>query len=99
MSDAAAPETSLIRQFIAQRREVEPRFSVSSFAELVGCPRSAIYRILNGEDDVGNNLFVRIEITTGIKAVDLFAEWHGKRARAVAALEAALQTDANSDAA
>ena len=70
-----------IDRYVAGRRSDDPNFSKTSLARLVGCSRGAIYRIINGSDEVSTDLFERIERATGgeLNAVDLFAEWRAVR--------------------
>jgi hypothetical protein len=65
--------------------------NLQQFKDLVGISRTALFRVRTGDSEVSTDIFDRIEIATGISAVDLFAEWHGKRSAAVADLERRLQ--------
>lgn len=79
-TDAPSCEHSIDR-FIAARRASDPKFSKTSFAELVGVSRGAIYRVIRGSDEVSTDLFEKIERATdgALTAINLFAEWHAVR--------------------
>lgn len=84
MDATEAPADSHIRRFIAKRRDVEPRYSITAFAKDCGCARSLIYRVLAGDAEVGNNTFERIELATGIPAEDLYGDWLAVKKRRAA---------------
>jgi hypothetical protein len=74
-----------IDRFIAEMTAHDPKFSKTSFADLAGCSRGAIYRVINGDDAVSTDLIERIAAATTfqpaapITEIELFAAW--KRAR------------------
>lgn len=84
--DVATPVHPIDR-FINGRRQTDPKFSKQALADLVGVSRTAIYRVINGDDAVSTDLLEKIETATDreISAVELFAAWKAARERHKAA--------------
>jgi predicted transcriptional regulator len=77
----ADPVAQPLLSYIERKREAEPRYGKQTLAEEAGVSRNAIYRVLAGDDAVSTDLFEKLEATTGISAVELFAAWKATRDR------------------
>lgn len=76
-TDAPIQAAHPFERYIAFRQLTDPKFTVIAFCEACDISRAAYYRILNGADDVGTDMFQKIETATrgAITAQELFAAW------------------------